>query len=65
MTAATSTPTKVWSVVGRYLPAGEEIVFVMDGMLDYQGAGRERVTLHAGDVVVIPARAILGPAVPA
>src|SRR4029077_840022 len=37
---------------------GEEIVYVLEGSLEYQIEGKPPVTLKAGDVLFIPARAI-------
>ncbi|QTE39877.1 cupin domain-containing protein [Mucilaginibacter gossypii] len=33
---------------------GEEIIYVLDGLLEYQVAGQQPVTLKAGDVLFIP-----------
>jgi len=37
---------------------GEEIIYVLEGSLEYQIEGNPRGTLKAGDVFFIPARAI-------
>jgi quercetin dioxygenase-like cupin family protein len=37
---------------------GEEIIYVLEGSLEYQIADRTPVTLKAGDVFFIPSRAI-------
>jgi quercetin dioxygenase-like cupin family protein len=37
---------------------GEEIVYVLDGQLEYQLEGEPPVTLKAGDVLFIPARTV-------
>jgi quercetin dioxygenase-like cupin family protein len=37
---------------------GEEIIYVLEGSLEYQIEGKPPVTLKAGDVYFIPARAI-------
>ena len=37
---------------------GEEIIYVIEGMLEYQVEGKPRVTLKAGEVLFIPARTI-------
>jgi quercetin dioxygenase-like cupin family protein len=37
---------------------GEEIVYVIEGLLEYRIEGREPVTLRAGDVLFIPAGAV-------
>jgi quercetin dioxygenase-like cupin family protein len=43
---------------GKHWHPGEEIVYVLDGSLEYQVEGKPPVTLKAGDVLFIPARAI-------
>ena len=43
---------------GRHWHPGEEIVYVLEGALEYQIDGKPAVTLRAGDVLFIPARAI-------
>lgn len=35
---------------------GEEIIYVIEGLLEYQVEGKPPVTLKAGDVLFIPAR---------
>ena len=42
----------------RHWHPGEEIVYVLEGTLEYQLEGKPPVTLKAGDVLFIPARAI-------
>jgi quercetin dioxygenase-like cupin family protein len=37
---------------------GEEIIYVLEGSLEYQVEGKPSVTLRAGDVLFIPARTI-------
>lgn len=37
---------------------GEEIVYVIEGLLEYQVDGKPPVTLKAGDVLFIPARTV-------
>ena len=37
---------------------GEEIIYVLEGSLEYQVEGKTPVTLKAGDVLFIPAKAI-------
>jgi quercetin dioxygenase-like cupin family protein len=37
---------------------GEEIIYVLEGSLEYQVEGKPPVTLKAGDVFFVPARAI-------
>ncbi len=41
----------------KHLHPGEEIVYVLEGTLEYQIEGKPPVTLKAGDVVFIPAEA--------
>jgi quercetin dioxygenase-like cupin family protein len=43
---------------GRHWHPGEEIVYVLEGSLQYAVEGRRPVTLKAGDVLFIPARTI-------
>ena len=45
-------------VFPRHSHPGEEIVYVIEGSLEYRLDGRPPVTLNAGDVLFIPARAI-------
>ena len=40
---------------GRHRHPGEEIVYVLEGTLEYQVEGRAGVTLKAGEVLFIPA----------
>ena len=44
---------------GAFFPAhthpGEEIIYVLEGTLEYQVAGQPPVTLKAGDVLFVPA----------
>jgi quercetin dioxygenase-like cupin family protein len=44
--------------VPRHWHPGEEIVYVLEGSLEYQVEGKPPVTLKGGDVLFIPARAI-------
>jgi quercetin dioxygenase-like cupin family protein len=39
---------------GRHRHPGEEIIYVLEGALEYEIEGRARVTLEAGDVLFIP-----------
>ncbi len=41
----------------KHAHPGEEIVYVIDGSLEYQVEGKPPVTLNAGDVLFIPAEA--------
>ena len=43
---------------GRHRHPGEEIVYVIEGSLEYEVEGRPTVTLRAGDVLFIPAGTI-------
>lgn len=43
------------STAPRHSHPGEEIVYVLDGTLEYRLDGRPPVTLKAGDVLFIPA----------
>src|ERR671914_2193926 len=45
-------------VFGKHWHPGEEIVYVLEGSLEYQVEGKRAVTLKAGDVLFIPARTI-------
>jgi quercetin dioxygenase-like cupin family protein len=42
----------------RHTHPGEEIVYVLEGLLEYEVEGKPPVTLKAGDVLFIPARTI-------
>jgi quercetin dioxygenase-like cupin family protein len=42
----------------RHFHPGEEIIYVLEGTLEYDVEGQKPVTLHAGDVLFIPARTI-------
>ena len=42
----------------RHTHPGEEIIYVLEGSLEYQVQGRPPVTLKAGDVLFVPAGAI-------
>ncbi len=43
---------------GKHSHPGEEIVYVIEGLLEYQLEGRPPVTLKAGEVLFIPAGTI-------
>jgi quercetin dioxygenase-like cupin family protein len=43
---------------GRHWHRGEEIIYVLEGSLRYEVDGKPPVTLTAGDVLFIPARAV-------
>ena len=46
------------AVAPRHSHPGEEIVYVIEGSLEYQVDGRPAVTLHAGEVLFVTAGAI-------
>jgi quercetin dioxygenase-like cupin family protein len=46
------------AVSPRHTHPGEEIVYVLEGTLEYEVEGKPPVTLGAGDVLFIPARTI-------
>lgn len=43
---------------GKHRHPGEEIVYVIEGELEYEVEGKPPVTLKAGEVLFIPARAV-------
>jgi len=43
---------------GRHTHPGEEIIYVLEGTLEYQVEGRDPITLKAGEVLFIPAGTI-------
>ena len=43
---------------GKHTHPGEEIVYVVEGLLEYQLDGKPPVTLKAGEVLFIPAGAV-------
>lgn len=43
---------------GKHSHPGEEIVYVIEGRLEYQVGNERPVTLEAGEVLFIPARAV-------
>jgi quercetin dioxygenase-like cupin family protein len=43
---------------GKHWHPGEEIVYVIEGSLEYQVEGKPAVTLKAGDVLFVPARTV-------
>jgi quercetin dioxygenase-like cupin family protein len=43
---------------GRHSHPGEEIIYVLEGTLEYEVEGKPPVTLKAGDVLFIPAGTI-------
>ena len=42
----------------KHTHPGEEIIYVLEGTLEYQSAGLPPATLEAGDVLFVPARTI-------
>lgn len=42
-------------VAPRHVHPGEEVVYVLEGTLEYSIDGRPAVTVRAGDVLIIPA----------
>ena len=46
------------AVAPRHTHPGEEIIYVLEGALEYEVEGKPPVTLRAGDVLFVPARAI-------
>lgn len=43
---------------GRHLHPGEELIYVLEGSLQYQVDGKPSVTLKAGDVLFVPSGTI-------
>ena len=43
---------------GNHTHPGEEIIYVLEGSLEYEVEGKQPVTLHAGEVLFIPEGAI-------
>ena len=43
---------------GKHTHPGEEIIYMLEGTLEYEVEGRPPITLKAGDVLFIPARAV-------
>jgi quercetin dioxygenase-like cupin family protein len=43
---------------GKHWHPGEEIVYVLEGLLEYQVEGERPVTLKTGEVLFIPARTV-------
>jgi quercetin dioxygenase-like cupin family protein len=46
------------AVFGRHTHPGEEIIYVLEGSIEYQLDGKPPVTLRAGEVLFIPAGTI-------
>jgi len=45
-------------LAAKHTHPGEEIIYVLEGLLEYEVEGKPPVTLKAGDVLFIPARTI-------
>jgi len=45
-------------VFGKHTHPGDEVIYMLDGSLEYDIEGQPRITLRAGDVLFIPARTI-------
>ena len=43
---------------GKHTHPGEEIIYVIEGLLEYEVEGKKPITLKAGDVLFIPAGTI-------
>ena len=43
---------------GKHTHPGEEVIYMLEGTLEYEVEGRPPITLEAGDVLFIPARAV-------
>jgi quercetin dioxygenase-like cupin family protein len=43
---------------GKHTHPGEEVIYMLEGMLEYEVEGRSPITLEAGDVLFIPAQAV-------
>ena len=43
---------------GKHTHPGEEIIYVIEGSIEYQVEGKPPVTLKAGDVLFVPAGAV-------
>lgn len=46
------------SAFGKHSHPGEEVIYVLDGILEYEVEGQAPVTLKAGEVLFIPAGVI-------
>jgi len=42
----------------RHKHPGEEIIFILDGSLEYDIDGQQPLTVHAGDALIVPAETI-------
>jgi quercetin dioxygenase-like cupin family protein len=43
---------------GKHTHPGEEVIYMLEGTLEYEVEGKPPVTLEAGEVLFIPARAV-------
>jgi quercetin dioxygenase-like cupin family protein len=43
---------------GRHTHPGEEVIYMLEGSLEYEVEGRPTIVLKAGDVLFIPARTV-------
>jgi quercetin dioxygenase-like cupin family protein len=43
---------------GKHTHPGEEVIYMLEGTLEYEVEGRPPITLKAGEVLFIPARAV-------
>jgi quercetin dioxygenase-like cupin family protein len=43
---------------GKHTHPGEEVIYMLEGMLEYEVEGKPPITLEAGDVLFIPARVV-------
>ena len=46
------------SKFGKHSHPGEEVIYVLEGLIEYEVEGKTPVTLKAGDVLIIPAGTI-------
>ena len=46
------------TVFGKHSHPGEEIIYVLEGLLEYEVEGKPAVTLRAGEALFIPAETI-------
>ena len=42
----------------RHKHPGEEVIFVLDGSLEHDIDGQLRLTVHAGDALIVPAETV-------
>lgn len=46
---------EAYTAFGKHSHPGEEVIYVLDGVLEYEVEGQSPVTLKAGEVLFIPA----------